>query len=155
MENIAFTYDPALILQAVITVFLPVIVGLVTKKITNSGAKAILLAVLSVVSSLLTEILNAVQAGESYDLGRGLVTALMTFVGAVALHYGLFKPTGVAEKAQEVGMGKEPAFVDHSSDGLETQEVEYESEYEAFDDDDITDVDVDLSPVPDDYEAKH
>lgn len=139
MDNITFTYDPALVLQAVITVILPVIVGLVTKKITNSGAKAILLALLAVISSLLTEILNATQTGTDYDLGRGLITALMTFVGAVAIHYGLLKPTGVAEKAQEVGMGKEPDFVDHSMDGVVQSEV----------------VEVDDTPVPEDYVARH
>lgn len=148
MDGIVFTFDPALVLQAVITVVLPVLVGLVTKKITSSGAKAVLLAALSVASSLLTEILNATQSGMTYDLGRGLVMALMTFVGAVALHYGLFKPTGVAEKAQEVGMGKEPAFVDHRFDNVDPDDV--------IVDDDIDDVyEVDETPVGEDYAARH
>lgn len=148
MDGITFTFDAALVLQSVITVVLPVLVGLVTKKITSSGAKAVLLAGLSVVSSLLTEIMNATQSGATYDLGRGLLVALFTFIGAVSLHYGLFKPVGVAEKAQEVGMGKEPAFVDHTYDDLDTEAIA-----EFIEDDD--EVEVDATPVDADYAAKH
>lgn len=138
MDGITFSFDAALALQSVITVILPALVGLVTKKITSSGFKAILLALLSIISSLLTEIMNAVNSGTEYDLGRGLMVALFTFIGAVAIHYGLLKPTGVAEKAQEVGMGKEPDFVDHSLDNVESEAVE-----------------VDDTPVAEDYEPKH
>ena len=139
MDNIIFTFDPAMVVQLIVTVLLPILVGLVTKKVTSSGLKAILLALLSVITSLLTEILNAVEDGSEYDLGRGLIAAVFTFIGAVALHYGLFKPVGLAEKAQEVGMGKEPEFVDHSMDDVVESDV----------------VEVDETPVAEDYVPKH
>lgn len=108
MPEITFTFDGGMTLQLVLTVVLPVLVGLVTKRVTSASTKAILLAGLSVVSSLLTEILSAAEAGTAYDLGRGLTAALFTFVGAVALHYGLFKPTGVSKAAQNA-LGGRPA----------------------------------------------
>lgn len=100
MNEVTFTLDGAQILQLVITVLLPVLVGLVTTRVTSPRVKAFLLAALSVVSSLLTEIMTAVETGTGYDLGRGLITALGTFIAAVGLHYGLYKPVGVSQAAQ-------------------------------------------------------
>lgn len=88
------------VLQLVLGVLLPVLVGLVTTRATSSGAKAVLLAALSVVTSLLTELVGALQAGTVYNLGFALVLGLGTFIVAVATHYGLLKPTGVSSAAQ-------------------------------------------------------
>lgn len=100
-----FTFSLSLAqqLQFILAVFLPVLVGLVTTRVTSAARKAILLLALSVITSLLTEILNAVMSGQSYDLGTGLMAALTTFIIGVSMHYGLWKPTGVSEAAKEVG----------------------------------------------------
>jgi hypothetical protein len=100
---IAFTLDPALIIQLLVSTVLPLLVGLVTKTVTRPGVKAVLLALLSLATSLLVELGDMLARGETYDLGRGLLLALPTFLIAVGLHYGLWKPTGVATAAQEVG----------------------------------------------------
>lgn len=100
---IAFTLDTALIIQLLVSTVLPLLVGLVTKTVTSPGAKAVLLAGLSLVTSLLVELGASVAAGTSYDLGQGLLLALPTFLIAVGLHYGLWKPVGAAEAAQAVG----------------------------------------------------
>jgi hypothetical protein len=56
---------------------------------------------------LLSELLNALQEGVPYDVFAGLVTAITVFIIAVALHFGLWKPTGVAAKVQgETGLIK-------------------------------------------------
>lgn len=102
--DITFNIGIGQILQFVVAVFLPVLVGLVTKSSTSASKKAILLLGLSVVTSLLTEILNAVQSGGVYDLGVGLLAALTTFVVGVSLHYGLWKPTGVSETVANAGV---------------------------------------------------
>ena len=47
----------------------------------------------------------SISAGTSYDIGQGLLLALPTFLIAVGLHYGLWKPVGAAEKAQELFTG--------------------------------------------------
>ena len=38
----------------------------------------------------------------AYDLGNGLVLALTAFLVAVAMYFGLWKPTTVTAKAQNV-----------------------------------------------------
>lgn len=94
-----------LILQLLILpVLLPMLVGLVTTRVTSSGRKAILLLALSVITSFLTELLNAYEAGqESFDLGLALLTTIVTFVFGVGIHYGFLKPTGTTHKLQSVG----------------------------------------------------
>lgn len=99
---IAFTLDPALVIQLLVSTVLPLLVGLVTKTVTRPGVKAVLLALFALATSLLVELGAAVTAGTTYDLGQGLLLALPTFLIAVGLHYGLWKPVGAAAKAQEL-----------------------------------------------------
>ena len=100
---ISFTPDLPLILWLLIAVILPILVGLVTTKETSPARKAIFLALLALVAGLLSELLAAIQAGVTYDLFTGLVQGLATFLIAVAVYYGLWKPTGVTSAAQAVG----------------------------------------------------
>lgn len=100
--NIEFNLPPALILGLVVSTILPILVGLVTTRVTHGGTKAVLLAALAAVTGLLTELLAAVQAGVAYDIGNGLVLALTAFLVAVAMHFGLWKPVGASDKAQSV-----------------------------------------------------
>jgi hypothetical protein len=98
--NIVFTTDPGLVIQLLVSTVLPLLVGLVTTRVTHGGVKAVLLAGLALLTSLLTELGVAFAAGETYDWGRGLLLALPTFLIAVGMHYGLWKPVGAATAAQ-------------------------------------------------------
>ena len=98
---VAVTFDPALIITLLISTVLPLLVGLVTKVVTSGAIKAVLLAALALVTSLLVELGNALAAGETYDLGRGLLLALPAFLIAVGMHFGLWKPVGAANAAQQ------------------------------------------------------
>jgi len=98
--DIAFTLDPALIIGLLVSTVLPLLVGLVTTRVTNGGIKAVLLAGLALVTALLTELGVAVSNGETYDLGRGLLIAIPTFLIAVGMHFGLWKPVGASTAAQ-------------------------------------------------------
>ena len=100
---VAFTLDPAAVVQLLLAVVMPVGVGLVTTRVTSSGRKAWLLASLSLVTSLLVELGRSITAGTVFDVGVALLAALPAFVISVATHYGLWKPTGVAAAAQSVG----------------------------------------------------
>lgn len=100
--SIAFSLDPLTVVQFVIAFLLPVLVGLVTTRVTSGALKAWLLAGLSLATSLLVELARALSSGEVYDLGLALFVALPAFVVSVATHYGLWKPTGVAGAAQSV-----------------------------------------------------
>lgn len=103
---IEFNVDIAQVIGLLIGVVLPVLVGLVTTKTQNSSVKAVLLAALSFASNLLSEFLASLNSGTVYDLGAALVAGLGTFVVAVALHYGLWRPTGVSDSVQAVGSKK-------------------------------------------------
>ena len=99
---IEFTIDPALVIGLLVSTVLPLLVGLVTTRVTHGGVKAVLLAALALITSLLTELGVAVSNGVSYDLGKGLLLAIPTFLIAVGMHYGLWKPTGASQGAQSV-----------------------------------------------------
>lgn len=101
-----FTLDPALVIQLLLAVLLPIAVGLVTTRVTSSAKKAILLAVLTLVTSIVTGIGDAIARNVPFDLGIALLLALPQFCISVAMHYGLWKPTGVSAAVQDVGTPK-------------------------------------------------
>jgi hypothetical protein len=100
--EIIWNVPPALVIGMLVSTVLPVLVGLVTTRVTHSGIQAILLAGLAAATGLLTELGNAIAQGVAFDMGTGLALALGSFIVAVALHYGFWKPTTVTAKAQAV-----------------------------------------------------
>lgn len=100
--DIVFNIEPALIIGLLVSTVLPLLVGLVTTRVTHGGTKAVMLAGLALVTSLLTELGVAVSSATSYDLGQGLLLAIPTFLIAVGMHYGLWKPVGASAGAQGV-----------------------------------------------------
>lgn len=101
--NIVFTLDPAIVVQLILAVILPIFVGLVTTKVTSGGKKAVLLAGLTLVTSLFTQLGEAIASSGVFDLGLALLAAIPAFAISVATHYGLWKPTGLTEKVQDIG----------------------------------------------------
>ena len=101
--TLTYSLDVVQALTLAVGTVLPVLVGLVTTRVTHPGAKAVTLALLAALTALGTEALSAAQAGTPYDLGRGAVMALGVWVVAVATHFGLWKPTQVAAVAAEKG----------------------------------------------------
>jgi len=93
-----FNLDNIQVVSLFVGVILPILVGLVTKKVTSSAWKATLLALLSAVSGVLTEWISHWTGG--FDLGAAVLTWLATFMIAVATHFGFWKPTGVTDAAQ-------------------------------------------------------
>lgn len=102
------TFDIPLLQVLVLVggVVLPLLVGLVTNRTTDPGKRAILLAVLSVAAQLVAELIKALESGEPYNLGLGLLLGLGTFLVAVGTHYGFWKPQGVSDKVVNAGSGK-------------------------------------------------
>ena len=109
-----FTLPPALLNTVVVGTVLPLLVGLLSTREVHPGVKAAGLALISLVSSLLTEFGASLAAGVDYDWGVGLLGALPTFLVAVGMHYGLWKPSGLSVIAQQVGA---PAPKDEVSTG--------------------------------------
>jgi len=94
------------VLTLVVGTVMPILVALVTTRITSSAAKAWLLAGLTLISTLLQALLLAAQSGIPFELGAILVSAVQQFIISVAIYYGLWKPTGIAGAAQDVGTRK-------------------------------------------------
>lgn len=101
---IVFDFPLHLVLTLLASTVLPLVVGLVTTRATNAGVKAVLLAALSVLIPLCTELAHALATGATYDLGAALFVALTGFLVSVGLHYGLWKPTGVSGVVQDSGV---------------------------------------------------
>lgn len=99
------TFDIPLLQVLVLVggVVLPLLVGLVTNRTTDPGKRAILLAVLAVAAQLIAEVIKALETGEPYNLGTGLLLGLGTFLVAVGTHYGFWKPQGVSDKVIDAG----------------------------------------------------
>lgn len=99
------TFEPSLvqILTLISSFGIPVLVGLVTQKTTNSGLKATLLAALSLAAGVIGEAISAATSGTQFDLFASLYSFAGVFIVAVASHYGFWRPTGVTEKVQAIG----------------------------------------------------
>jgi hypothetical protein len=95
MSNV--NLDSAYWLGLLVSVILPVLVGLVTTRVTSAGAKAVLLLALSTTNGFLVELGDH---GADWSLGTAAVLSLVTFAIGVLTHFGLYKPVGIAARAQ-------------------------------------------------------
>ena len=155
-----FNLDIWQIIQLCVSTVFPLLVGLVTKLSTSGGVRAVLLAAIAFATSLGAEALAANQAGQTYDLGQGLMTGLTSFLIAVGMYYGLWKPTGAAVAAQAVGStgaakgGQIPGdWSGADSDDVDPVDDDGNEDLDESDDPGITEVDA--TPVPDDYPPRH
>lgn len=101
MNNVdpsAATLNTVQVASLLIGVFLPIVVGLVTKHTTNPAIKSLLLLALSGVSGFLTEFVNSAN----FNWQQALLTTVVTFTIGVATYYGLWNVTGVTDKAQDL-----------------------------------------------------
>ena len=83
------------LLTLLVSVVLPILVALATQRLASSGLKSIVLAALAAIVGILSELLDALVHGTTYDVGAAIVAWLTSFIVAVAVHYGLLKPVGV------------------------------------------------------------
>lgn len=89
--------DVIQIVTLIVSVFAPVLVGLVTKVTTSGSLKAVLLALIAAVMGILNGFLDSPSA---FDLYPALITAVEVFTISVASYMGLWKPVGVKDWAQ-------------------------------------------------------
>lgn len=99
-----YTADWWGLLEVAVAVLLPLLVGLITRVNTAPGLQAVLLLFLSSVSGVLTLLLQSHQTNDvDFNLKTAIFNSVVTFIIAVAAHFGFWKPTQVARKAQLVG----------------------------------------------------
>jgi len=96
------------LLSLAITIILPILVGLVTRQSTSAGAKAVLLLALSAVNAVLSAWLQAENTLAVFEWIPVVYSTAINFGIAVTLHFGLFKPTGVASAAQNSAVKDRP-----------------------------------------------
>lgn len=84
-----------------VSVVLPVLVGLVTTRVTNPGTKAVLLLALTAANGFIVELSDH---PDGYSIGTAVILWGVSFGTGVLTHFGLWKPTGVAGKAADVGV---------------------------------------------------
>lgn len=89
---IAFAVNWWDVLQFTVTVFLPLLVGLVTKVETPGIRKGVLLAALAVLVNVGGELLAWFHAGTpgTFDLAAATMAALTGFTFAVAAQFGIY-----------------------------------------------------------------
>lgn len=105
---VTFSSDAVWVLNLVVTVLLPLIVGLVTKQSWSAGAKAVLLLVLAAITGVASEALDAATSSTPYDLQVSVIAAVQALVIAIAVHFGLWKPVGATEVVQNAGVSDGP-----------------------------------------------
>lgn len=91
------------LLNLLLAVVFPILVGIVATRVTSSAAKAVLLATISLVSGLVSALLAALLAGVPFDVISALLTGGAAWLIAIATHFGFWRPTGVTEKLVDVG----------------------------------------------------
>lgn len=87
--------------QVVVTVLLPLLVGIITR--STFQHKALVLLLLASIAGLGAELLEVLTAGGTFDFGQGIVRLALSFGAAVLLHFGFYKPEGVTAAAQRLG----------------------------------------------------
>jgi hypothetical protein len=102
--TVVLAVDWVQVLNLLLAVVFPVLIGLVTTKVTSGAAKAILLATISLGSGLVSALLASMIAGTAFDLVGAALTGLAAWVIAIATHFGIWRPTGVTDRVQAIGV---------------------------------------------------
>ena len=91
-----------LVLTLVVQALLPLAVGLVTKKSTNSKVKSLLLGLLTAANATCLGLLGGVPV---MDIA---VTAVIGLATSLGTHYGIYKPLGATEAVQNTLVVDQP-----------------------------------------------
>jgi hypothetical protein len=88
------------LLALVIQFALPLLVGLLTKQSWPAGLKAVLLLLLTAVAQFCVQLQDHLSSPDTaFDLRSILYATAIGFVVSVAVHFGLWRPTGAADAA--------------------------------------------------------
>lgn len=97
-------------LTALISVFLPMIVAIITKQVASGTVKSLVLLLLAAITGTVT---SWQATGGTFDVKDAVIATIMSFVVAVGIHFGLLSPTGVTgsegalqRKTAGFGLGK-------------------------------------------------
>lgn len=100
-EFYVFQPDLGGLLSLILTILLPIIVALVTKRSQPAAVKSLLLLLLAALSTFIQAWVGALSAGTPFVWTVVAYNVIVNFVIAVAVHFGLWKPTGTTDTAQD------------------------------------------------------
>lgn len=102
-----YMFEPTLagVLSTLLTVVLPLLAGLVMRPAWSTGAKAVTLLAMSALKAGLEAWLAALNSGVEFDAIKTGYSLLLTFGLATAMHFGLWRNTGVQQAALRAGSG--------------------------------------------------
>lgn len=109
----AYGFDPTSVsglLSLVLTLALPLLVGLLTKQSWSAGFKAVLLLAFSAVKAFVEAWLDAANSGVDFLWTAVAISIVTNFMIAVVVHFGLWKPTGATDAAQRSGVKDDNAL---------------------------------------------
>ncbi len=101
--NTTLTFDWIQAITWLVAVGLPLLVGLVTTRLTDSSVKVLLLAGLNTLTGLGSEALRTWADGGTFDAGQAVFTILTSLALAWGAYSNVWKPTGIAAAAQRSG----------------------------------------------------
>jgi hypothetical protein len=96
--TIGFVFSWVTVVQFVIQIGLPLVVAIVTTRVSAPRHRGILLAALTVVGTILNAVLQGLMGGD-VELFGILIVALVGFVISVGFHFGLWGAAGPADPA--------------------------------------------------------
>jgi len=142
---LTFEVDWVMILQFLLGAVLPGLVGLVTKRSTDPGTKAVLLLTIALVQGLLGQILDALVSHTLLNIGQALGVGLASYVLAICVHFGLMNQTGAKDKLQDT------LVKDARTEALVVPDITSLADLR---EQAVVD-EVDLTPAPDDFRPRH
>lgn len=97
IQILGLTVDGWAALNLAIQFVLPLLVGLITTKVTGRGVQFLLLSVLTLVSTVGIQVFQAHTAGLAVDLVQIVVQAVVNFSVSLLAHYNVWKPTNLTD----------------------------------------------------------
>lgn len=94
---LGFQLDGWAALNVAIQFLLPLLVGLVTTKLTGRSTQFALLGLLTLLATVGTQELGAHSSGLPLNLVQVLVVAVVNFAVSLLSHYNVWKPTGLTD----------------------------------------------------------
>jgi Trk-type K+ transport system membrane component len=85
------------LLQVLVSIVLPLVVGIVVKQVGSPAIRSITLALLSAVTAIATA---GLSSGGSISKDTA-ISAVASFIVAVGAYYGLWKPTGISSAVND------------------------------------------------------
>lgn len=100
-----YLFDPSLggIISTILTFILPLLAGLVIRQSWGTGVKGTALLGLSALKVFLEAVIANINAGVSFNVWTILYGAVLNFLVAVAVYFGLLRGTPIQQAAINSG----------------------------------------------------